>query len=84
MRYLTVLAILIAGCATPQERAQRLIATHAPFCDALGYQRSSEEWRRCVLARIQQAQGDTANALNLYNSIKPRGCQFVGNQMICD
>lgn len=53
MRYL-LLALLLASCATPEERAERDIAAHAPYCDKMGYQRDTDAWRSC----IQQAAAD--------------------------
>jgi hypothetical protein len=58
MRTLTLLpvALLLAACATPQERAARLQAemerdmqVYGPACARLGYQVHSDQWRNCVL-----------------------------------
>lgn len=53
MRYLIVL--LLVGCAaTPEERAEKMIATHGPVCDRIGFKRDTESWRNCV---VQQESG---------------------------
>lgn len=47
---------LLAGCATPQERAARmqaemarLIEIYGPACVQLGYTVQTDPWRQCVL-----------------------------------
>lgn len=53
---LAVGAVLLAGCATPQERAARMQAeinemmvVYGPACTRLGYTANSDQWRNCVL-----------------------------------
>ncbi len=48
--------LLLAGCATPAERAARMeaevdemIQVYGPACDKLGYKRDSDTWRDCVI-----------------------------------
>lgn len=57
-RYLPLLltAVLVAGCATPAERAARLQAemesmmrVYGPACTQLGYSANTDQWRDCVL-----------------------------------
>ena len=50
------LAAVLAGCATPAERAVRvqreveeMIAVYGPGCEKLGYPAESDRWRDCVL-----------------------------------
>jgi hypothetical protein len=58
MRTLMLLpvAVLLAACSTPQERAARLQAemehdmqVYGPACVRLGFQVNSDPWRNCVL-----------------------------------
>ena len=59
MRQLIIVAasaFLLAGCATPQERAarkqadmDRIVVEYGPACIRLGYQANSDPWRNCVL-----------------------------------
>lgn len=57
MRYLIICAALVlAGCATPQQQAARLqadmdrdMATYGPACSHLGYTATSDPWRTCIL-----------------------------------
>lgn len=58
MRPLLLLALVavLAGCATPAERAARIereidemIAVYGPACEKLGYKADSDPWRDCVL-----------------------------------
>ena len=58
IRSLPILALpfLLAACATPQQRAERMQAemaeamvTYGPACSHLGYTPNSDPWRECVL-----------------------------------
>ena len=58
MRWLTTLVAfgLLAGCATPAERAAQMerevdemIVVYGPACEKLGYGRDSDAWRDCIL-----------------------------------
>lgn len=49
-------AAILAGCATPADRAAQaqrdmdeMIATYGPACERLGYKASSDTWRDCIL-----------------------------------
>lgn len=59
MRYLLV-AVLVAGCATTQERDAKRVAiadremaeaikVQGPACEKLGYSNGSDGWRDCVI-----------------------------------
>jgi hypothetical protein len=70
MRYLIVL--MLAGCAaTPEERAEQIIARHAPLCDRLGFQRNTDGWRSCILERERLRQSETS-------------CVMVYGTLVCD
>lgn len=54
--HILILTALVAGCATPAERAMRaerevneMIQVYGPACNKLGYQQESDAWRGCVL-----------------------------------
>lgn len=56
MRWLIVVCLALAGCATPAERAARMEAEvtrmmqeYGPACERLGYQRDDDKWRDCIL-----------------------------------
>jgi hypothetical protein len=57
MRHLTLmLAVLLAACATPQERArqkqaemEQMMVIYGPACGRLGYPVNSDQWRSCIL-----------------------------------
>lgn len=42
------IALVLVGCATPQERAAKALERHGPYCTALGFKEGSSEWRTCV------------------------------------
>ncbi len=49
-------ALLLAACATPQERAvtmqaemDKMMLIYGPACSKLGYTTNSDQWRGCVL-----------------------------------
>lgn len=51
-----VLAAVLAGCATPADRAaqaqrdvEEMIVTYGPACERLGYKAESDSWRDCIL-----------------------------------
>lgn len=48
MRYVLI-AVLLSGCATPEERGAKLAERYGGSCDALGYARNTDPWRDCVL-----------------------------------
>jgi hypothetical protein len=55
-RLILCAALVLAGCATPQERSARLradmerdMATYGPACAHLGYTAGSDPWRACIL-----------------------------------
>jgi len=47
MRYLLI-ALVLAGCATPEKRAENAIAKFGPYCEKLGYSKDSDKWRECI------------------------------------
>lgn len=49
-------ALVLAGCATPEQKAaqmqaemSRMMTIYGPACSRLGYQGNSDQWRSCVL-----------------------------------
>ncbi len=84
MRTVTIiLALSLAACATPEERAEAMIARYGPFCQKLGFTQGSESFAGCIM---QQANSDSANAMRLYGTIqqsRPRTCQAIGNTVQC-
>jgi hypothetical protein len=74
MRYLFVLVVALAGCATPtpEERADKMIAMHGPLCEKLGFATKTESWGRCVMDRERERQSDVV-------------CfQLAGGMVMCD
>ena len=58
MRTLLYLAtsFLLAGCATPAERAaqiqrevEEMIVVYGPGCERLGFANGTDDWRNCIL-----------------------------------
>jgi len=47
-------ALLLAGCATPQQRAQEMAAyieeNYGPTCVTLGYKPDTDAYRNCMLS----------------------------------
>ena len=53
---LLLLAVLMAGCQTPAERAavvkkdvEEMITIYGPGCEKLGYAKDTDPWRECIL-----------------------------------
>lgn len=49
MRYLLI-ALVLVGCATPEQRAERAMVRFGPYCEKLGYTADTDQWRNCVSA----------------------------------
>jgi uncharacterized lipoprotein YajG len=54
---LTLAALLLAGCSTPQERAAyqqaqaaEMMTVYGPACTRLGYTPNTDQWRACLLS----------------------------------
>jgi hypothetical protein len=52
---------LLAGCATPAQRAvqmqaevDEMIVVYGPACEKLGYQGNTDPWRSCILGLNEQ------------------------------
>jgi outer membrane PBP1 activator LpoA protein len=53
---LTLAAMLLAACSTPQERAaymqaqaDEMVTVYGPACVRLGYTVNTDQWRACVI-----------------------------------
>ncbi len=51
-----ILILLLAACATPEERAaevkaevDEMIRVYGPGCERLGYASNTDPWRECIL-----------------------------------
>lgn len=82
MRYL-ILVVLLAGCMTPEYRAERAIARHGPYCEKLGFQPNTDQWRGCILQADQasNAAGQAASQSILQNRAKT--CSTIGGRTTC-
>src|SRR4051812_6662568 len=69
---LTMCLLLLAGCATPESRAEKMIARHGPACEKLGYETGTASWRDCVVALEQQRLGRVGSNAAIYNATRPR------------
>jgi len=49
MKKLLVL-LLLTGCSqlTPAQRAQAIVERLSPHCEAIGYQRGTDQWKQCI------------------------------------
>lgn len=56
---LLVTILALAACATSEQRAERAIARHGPFCERLGHTPDTQTWRDC----IQRAHSDWLRAI---------------------
>ncbi len=51
-----IAVVLVAGCATPAQRAAKaqrdvdeMITVYGPACEKFGYKADSDPWRDCIL-----------------------------------
>jgi hypothetical protein len=67
------LALVLAACTTPQERAARaqadvelMMQVYGPACTKLGYPTSADTWRDCVLRlhALDEAERNASYYLN--------------------
>lgn len=72
MRYV-VIVILLAGCSTPEQRAERDLQKYGPYCQRLGYERGSAGFASCV-----------ENQAMMRSQRRGGVCNQVGNTMICN
>lgn len=79
-----VLALTLAACATPEQRAARAIERFGPYCDKIGFKRDTDPWRTCVVnaQAASDAEDDAIAARASAN--RPRVCTPVGAQVICN
>ena len=63
MRY-ALLLVLLAGCSTPGDRAERVAQHFGPYCDKLGYARDSDAWRTCVREQDARPQSAAQRLIN--------------------
>ena len=65
MRYLCLL-VLLAGCATPAERAADVIAAFGPYCESLGYTKNTDPWRQCIQLEDGAAEARAYQSMRRY------------------
>lgn len=73
------LVALLAGCATPEQRAAQverevndMIRVYGPACERLGYKTDSDPWRDCIL-RLNAADRPRGHYPTTTNCIGHRG-----------
>jgi hypothetical protein len=45
---LLAVVALVAGCASPQDRAATVVSRFGPYCEGLGYTKGTDPWRSCL------------------------------------
>lgn len=63
MRVLWI-ALLLVACATPEERARKIVAEYGASCTALGFTPSTESHRLCMLRMWETDQPRASVRLN--------------------
>jgi hypothetical protein len=73
-----LLAVLLGGCVTPQERAaqkqaevEQMMQVYGPACGRLGYTVGSDPWRSCVLNLNAQDEMQRYGPYNYYPGYYP-------------
>lgn len=95
---LAVLAVAVAGCATPQQRMQQRMIEAESVCSAAGFQQGSPEYQQCTIQMYQaaaanrQAQSAAAIAAGaaMIQASQPKPppppvtCRWFANSWICN
>lgn len=66
MRLYLIVLLLLAGCATPEQRADRMISRYGPICERIGYPSGSDKYRDCIVqmnSSNEQSSSATAAAI---------------------
>jgi hypothetical protein len=69
-----LIAIVLAGCATPAEQAaeaerdvERMMLIYGPACEKLGFKANTDPWRNCVIGLSQKdAARQSSNMYHAY------------------
>lgn len=64
-----VVMLVLAACATPQDKAAAVIARHAPYCEGLGFTRNTDAWRQCIIDRERAREADARMCYTLYGAL---------------
>ena len=75
-RYVAAAFFVLAGCATPQERAHYAIRQFGPFCQGLGFTPGTEAFANCI---HQQVMADESQV----QPYRPRTCVRSGVVTTC-
>jgi len=90
MKTIIILAIiLLASCATPQQRAEKAIAKHGSYCETLGSERDTVNWSNCIQGQIDRnmqfwaaisVSGGSSN--NSFQKIQQQNQQYENNRIL--
>ena len=85
MKRLIAVALLLGGCATPEQRAEQMIARHAPVCEKLGFTKDTDPWRQCILQQDAETSAASRAAAAAVRAATPRPitCVNTGFQTLC-
>ena len=96
MRFMVLVVVMLAGCASVEERQARatsqrdaMIARMAATCDKMGFKSGSDAHSQCQLDLVKATiAGDAAvtagaAARPVPQVAAPKTCTMVGNSMTC-
>lgn len=75
---IALILLLLAGCVSPEQRAERQMSAYGPYCDKLGYQRETDKWRDCVQTQAGNAQAAASRASAAAIQSRPKTCNQNG------
>jgi|AntAceMinimDraft_12_1070368.scaffolds.fasta_scaffold147500_2 hypothetical protein len=55
------IATLLVGCATPEQKAERMIKRYGPMCEKLGYTKNTDQWRDCIMKERKRVSDFVSN-----------------------
>lgn len=79
MKKALVLVVLLAGCVSAEQRAERDLSRFKPYCEKIGFKEGTESFSNCI---AQQAA--SRRAMGMGSERMRTNCVQVGNTMSCN
>ena len=84
-----VALVILAGCSTPQQRAERVVERFGATCTSMGYPAHTQPWADCIMAMHQQQEAMRMQLIGLGAAMQqqsrppPQTCFWSGPYWVC-